>query len=488
GSIHPETSASCGPVATSSGSSSLLLRRAQNRTTRVLPNPDNSCAYDIARGFVEALRVPLDYIWGALIAAFIAAIGNRARLEWYPGAREPATLFVALVGASGTAKSPAFRVAERALMDIEDEMRVAHEAACGGRRHVGDIDEKIRITVANRLRLEGVIPIQRDEEGVPMPPSLRLTSWTGPGLLNELKFGIDGRALIADELIGPMARAASDHNLDSRALLLEGYNGRPRTDVTKTHGRIEIPCLWVSIFGTIQPDRIREMLGRARDGLSARFVWAYPDAKPTAELPLSSGPTDALKQVLRRLVSIQPQGDRRDYSTTIALADDARAPLEAARTEWFRLAEQTDGDFQDCVNRATDYTLRLAFVLALAEHATSGKDGTPTCVSRDEIERTIALVNGYVLRMAERTFAASGAPKLSDAALLARFLRRLGKPSFNVRTDLVRGAGSPVRTTERIALSLEELKQRGLILPATRSTTPGRPAQDWKLNPTLLNC
>src|SRR6202158_35564 len=38
GSKHPETSASCGPVATSPGSFLGLLAEAENRTTRVLPN------------------------------------------------------------------------------------------------------------------------------------------------------------------------------------------------------------------------------------------------------------------------------------------------------------------------------------------------------------------------------------------------------------------------------------------------------------------
>ena len=45
------TSASCGPVATSSGSSIRPLAGAKNRTTRVLPNPDNSGAYDSGVGF-----------------------------------------------------------------------------------------------------------------------------------------------------------------------------------------------------------------------------------------------------------------------------------------------------------------------------------------------------------------------------------------------------------------------------------------------------
>ncbi len=43
---HPETSASCGPVATLPGSSPRSFAGPRNRTTRVLPNPDNSCAYD----------------------------------------------------------------------------------------------------------------------------------------------------------------------------------------------------------------------------------------------------------------------------------------------------------------------------------------------------------------------------------------------------------------------------------------------------------
>src|SRR6516162_46220 len=46
GSAHHKTSPSCGPVATSSGSSIRLQPEAENRTTRVLPNPDNSCATD----------------------------------------------------------------------------------------------------------------------------------------------------------------------------------------------------------------------------------------------------------------------------------------------------------------------------------------------------------------------------------------------------------------------------------------------------------
>ena len=43
---HSETSASCVPVATSSGSSRSLPTERPNRTTRVLPKPDTSCASD----------------------------------------------------------------------------------------------------------------------------------------------------------------------------------------------------------------------------------------------------------------------------------------------------------------------------------------------------------------------------------------------------------------------------------------------------------
>src|ERR1041384_8514304 len=48
GSKRRETSAFSGPVATSPGSSIRLQPEAENRTTRVLPNPDNSWAIDPA--------------------------------------------------------------------------------------------------------------------------------------------------------------------------------------------------------------------------------------------------------------------------------------------------------------------------------------------------------------------------------------------------------------------------------------------------------
>src|ERR1700688_129793 len=53
GSKHPETSASCGPVATSSASLSLLVE-AENRTTRVRPSRTTRL---LSTHFVLSLRV-----------------------------------------------------------------------------------------------------------------------------------------------------------------------------------------------------------------------------------------------------------------------------------------------------------------------------------------------------------------------------------------------------------------------------------------------
>ncbi len=58
GSIHLETFASCGPVAMSPGSSLRLLAKRQNRTTRLLPNPDKSYAIARGVGVLACGRVP----------------------------------------------------------------------------------------------------------------------------------------------------------------------------------------------------------------------------------------------------------------------------------------------------------------------------------------------------------------------------------------------------------------------------------------------
>ena len=82
-----------------------------------------------------------------------------------------------------------------------------------------------------------------------------------------------------DELMGWL-KAHVRYNGDSTSFWLESTSGLPYTVDRVKHGEapLVIPHLCLSVFGTIQPDRVVELLNRADDGLVSRFLWFWPDA------------------------------------------------------------------------------------------------------------------------------------------------------------------------------------------------------------------
>lgn len=152
----------------------------------------------------------------------------------------------------------------------------------------------------------------------------------------------------------------------------------------------------------------------------------------------------------------------------VPLAADAREPLETAAARWARLQPLTDGLYRDLVGRALQHAMRLTALLAIAEHMAADREGLPPFVGAASIDAAVQIVGGYLLPMGEGVLGVANGPTESDAARLARFLARGGKSSINVRADVLRTAGSPVRDPQTAAEVLEELRRRNLIRPAMR--------------------
>jgi hypothetical protein len=441
-------------------------------------------------GLADARQVPLDYVAGAILGACSGAIGNRARLRTYDGSSEPGILFVGLVGPSSSGKSAALKIAQQPLEQIDRDLETVHASLTWGTAQsaVAKFDQRLKESVARRLYLEGQPSVAGPTDASkPVPaPAILLSEYTGPGLLEELRHGLDGKMLLSHELVGALDYANAYQGMRSRALLLAGYDGNQHTTSTKAEGRVHIQALHVTMLGVVQPKLITKLLGQSGDGLAARLTWFYPDVVPGRRMPIGTGPVQELTELLTRLVAITPNGLPGAYPALVPLAEESRKPLEDATAEWERLRALSDVHFSDTLGRATQYALRLAFLFSVCEHAACGKEALPNQVTAANVNRAIAFVDRYVLPMAERAFGITRAPVEADAVLILKFLRRLGKPIANVRSDIMRGAGSPVRAPEKVALAMEELRQRGFVRLAPRRTQMGRPSQDWEINPILL--
>lgn len=441
--------------------------------------------------FAEARLLSIDYVAAAILTACSGAIGNRVRLLTFEGDADPLAMFTTLVGPPSVGKSLAISVVEKPLIAIDQALQRTHRLMLRGadQKFLEKFDQKLRETVARRLLLED-LPLEdesADGGGVVAAPGIVLSEFTGAGLLDELRTGIDGRTMIAHELSGALAFGASNQGLRSRGLILEGYDGKPKIVRTKTEGKVLIPALLISILGATQPTRISKLLGDADDGLAARSWWIYPDVEARIHLPRSSGPVDQLSAILTRIIAIAPANAPDGYSALVPLAADAREPLEAAAARWARLRSLTDGLYRDLVGRALLHAQRLSAVLSIAEHVAADREGLPLSVGAASVEAAVTLVDEYLLRMGERVLCIASGPAESDAARLARFLARGGKSIINVRADVLRAAGSPVREKQPAAEALEELRRRNLIRPAARDPEQlGRPSTTFEVHPALL--
>lgn len=437
--------------------------------------------------FVAARHLNVDFLAGALIGAASAAIGNRARLIGFDGRAQPLSLFIAIIGWPATGKSEVLALAEEPLARIEDALHAAFTAQGSGSGRLSTLAASFAATAARRLSYEGIAPDTDTDDENASQPGLLLSEFSAAGLLDELRSGIDGRALIVDELTGALAGSSGQAGLRSRALLLQAFDGKPYRKRTATAGLVTIPALQIAILGGTQPDRVPAIVGRARDGLVPRFLWIAPEVEPHATLPSGSGPMDAWQAALARLVRIPPAADESGYAHPIPLGESARGPMEAAAHHWVADQKRSDPTERDVIARARQQAMRLSAVIALLEHALTEREGAVEEVTGADVERGIVLMDQYFLPMAARTFALAGAPRESDALRLARHLKRLGRPTLSVRDDITRGAGSPVRNAAAVAEAIAELKARGLVREAPREPGAlGRPGIMLAVHPALL--
>lgn len=450
----------------------------------VLPTHIRRLISDLA----QQRDLQIDFVAGAVLGSFAIAIGNRARLLGYDGEAEPPALFICLVGPPSTGKSKALAIANKQLSRIESAMIEAYDAAKKPEEYsLSALASVLRETVTKRLKIEGRVHAAGEpEEDIGPPPGLLLTEVTVAGLLAELEGSEDGRGILHHELTNALALSGSRDANKSRALLLQGFDGEPYRKRTATGGRIVIPALHLNILGATQPDRIKLLVGTARDGLVPRFLWVAPDTIPKATLAIGAGDMQALEDAALRLIKIEPAQDEEGYAHRISLQQAARPVIEAASARWIGEMQKVEGLMQDVYGRARQQALRLATVLAQAEHALSGGEGAIATLGADDVRRGIELVDSYFLSMAERAIGYAGAPATSDAARLALHLRRLGKPVVSVRDDIERGAGSPVRVPVAVARALEELRQRGFVRDVPRSGSVGRPRLLIEVHPDLV--
>jgi hypothetical protein len=329
---------------------------------------------DPIRGFVDAgaraIGCDVSYLALPLLTALAAAIGNTRRLELKRGWCVPPILWGAIVGESGTAKTPAFRLVMRPVRNRQRKALERHAEEM--KQYKADLACWEKDMSAWKKKGSGLPPAEPEE---PHAERFIVSDTTVEALAPILLDNPRGLLLARDELAGWIgsfdryagkSKAGSDSAnwlsmFNAESIFVDRKTGIPRT--------IHVPQAAVCVSGGIQPAILRRALGveHRESGLAARLLLTCPPrkAKRWTEADIDPSAEAELARLFDRLYELQPttDDDGEPRPRLVRLSGDAQAAWIAYYNA--HAAEQADltGDMAAAWSKLEEYAARLALVV-----------------------------------------------------------------------------------------------------------------------------
>ena len=230
-----------------------------------------------------------------LLGIASSLIGTARRVRACRSWSEPLTMWVAVVGFSGTGKTPGLDVTRRVLSLIERgrkqkiaELQREHETRAQKAKA-----EKKKWEKAVADAVEANLPAPPKPAGATEPgpfvaPRLCLSDSTIERLAVLLEARPQGLAFVADELARLFLNMKRYSNGQDNEFWLEAWNGK--NFVVERQGRppVVLDYLLVGVTGGFQPDKLARAFEGDDDGMYARFCFAWPE-EPTAYAAFQRG-------------------------------------------------------------------------------------------------------------------------------------------------------------------------------------------------------
>jgi Protein of unknown function (DUF3987) len=457
------------------------------------------------RETTDKIAAPQDYLAGSLLAYASAAFGNARWASPTPDYKEPPHLWFGLVGVPSSGKTPAMLpvVNAAASLEADDEPAFAevmqnYERDASRAKAVYDVWQgEIKTAVKNGSPAPDM-PADAIPPDMPVRPRLKVAESTVQELGAILGGNPKGLLLIRDELTGLLGSMDQygGHGAD-RAFYLECWNGGPYVVDRRKHSGtpIRIPHASLAILGGIQPERLKEALAGADDGLAARFLFIWPDPVQYRDLTILSyqertASEARAKQLVtagQRLRSLHMGiGERGEpVPVLLELSPEAFDLLNDIRRVAHDQSRSSRGLAAGWHGKTPARALRLALVFEFLEWAL-GDDRTPapTVISAKSMEYAGNFLE-YAGDMLDRVLAGFFVEQSdADARPIAEMLIAEKPEIVNERALSKRQGFHILRTTDRRAAAFRVLEAAGFVRPKV-AKGPGRHPANWLVNPNL---
>jgi hypothetical protein len=378
----------------------------------------------------DSIGCSLDYCACSCLGIIAASIGATCKVHVKDNWFEQANLWIALVGDSSQKKTPP-------MVDIRSPYFEISKARAKLAKQRDDLRKRRRNqSVECEEGDEVQFPIYEHDEG-----ALVASTATIAGLHEFFRRQRRGLLYNRSELSGwfeGMNQFKKGGRGDDRAVYLELYDGSS-IDVIYGSKTIRIPNTCLSILGGIQPDKVPAIL-QDKDGLSARFLWCYPDPIKRKPEEWRSVPFEirgkwnlAISRLLElNLITEEDRdGNKTLYPNIYSFSDSARKAWTGA-TQW--IADEINNnsahsDYISAIGKMEGVGIRLSLSMRLLDDACEGVRSGQN-IDAVDIEKSLRLCQ-YFAGMAHRVYRVAKTDKrIALATRILEWIKERNRPLF----------------------------------------------------------
>src|SRR5262249_32076268 len=428
-----------------------------------------------------------------LLGIASSLIGTARRVRACRPWSEPLTMWVAVIGFSGTGKTPGMDVTRRVLSQIERgrkqtiaEMQREHETRAQRAKAEKKKWEKAVSEAVEAKLPPPPKPAEATEPDAFVAPRLCLSDGTIERLAVLLEARPQGLAFVADELARLFFNMKRYSNGQDNEFWLEAWNGK--NFVVERQGRppVVLDHLLVGVIGSFQPDKLARAFEGDDDGMYARFCFGWPE--DPAHMPLSNEVTEIepeIQNALTRLINLPTDEDGVFAPRTVDLSAEAVSAFETFRTFLAQLKPELDGREREWVAKGGTHVLRLSGTLCYLDWAMQG-GAEPHSIGQQYVEAAIRLWREYFWPHSRAALRQIGRTEKHTNARRALCWIRTNRKAEVSLFDIRREALGRRLDAEQTRSLLDGLVRAGWLKLMT-TKTDGRAIHRWQVNPLLFS-
>jgi hypothetical protein len=464
----------------------------------LIPEPFRAWIKDISR----RMQTPPDFAAVTAITVTASLIGTACTIK--PKQKDDWIVVPNLWGAcigrpSVVLKSPSMKEAMNMLGRLQTKAREIYDAEKQGHqfdlkvqeKQEKELDAAIKKAVKNKNSNElATLREKYKADDELQPPVCRLFKTNETSIQSQTvlqKQNPRGLLTFRDEIMGLLTRWDKRDHEDERAYFLEGWNGDGSyTDFKIGRGLTDADNICISLFGGIQPDKLRRYLHQSmtggNDGLMQRFQLAvYPD-EPTAWQLVDEYPDTKEKTRVFDILNLLADADftqhgakqsEYDKFSYMHFTDEGQQVFNGWLTD---LQHELPGEDNPLMAEHLGKYRSLMPTLALIFHLISIADDTASGQVSEQAATMAAGWCEYLESHARRIYGYAASPEREAAVILSERITRLPNP-FTAKQVYDKG-WHLLKNRQEVEAACDVLEGEGWLSAEHPETTgkAGRPA------------